>query len=54
MATTIAHSPIGVIVTSMYLPLLAGGKRPLLAGGKRPVHASRVGTRVSFVISVGA
>ena len=41
MATTIPYAPIGIIVTSMYRPLLAGGKRPLLAGGKRPVHASR-------------
>ena len=53
MATTIAHSPVGIIVTSMNQPLLAGGKRPLLAGGKRPLHASRVCTRVSVVILAG-
>ena len=44
MVTTITYSPIGIIVTSMNRPLLAGGKRPLLAGGKEPVHASRVCT----------
>jgi hypothetical protein len=42
MVTTITYSPIGIIVTSMNRPLLAGGKRALLAGGKEPVHASRV------------
>jgi hypothetical protein len=33
MATTLPHSPIGIIVTSVY--------RPLPTGGNRPVHASR-------------